>query len=100
LPWSAVTALLRGAIGAAREAPETATISGVTTAIAKTVRVIFILLVFLLRREPVRAHNTQNMMAVPRYSDLTLINGLSESCFDPPVIFASQYGDLCDRNDL
>jgi len=40
------------------------------------------------------------MMTVPRYSDFSLMNGLSESCFDAPIVFASQYVDLYDRNDL
>jgi hypothetical protein len=44
LLWSAVTALLRGAIGAACEVPETVNVRTAATTIAKTIRVIFILL--------------------------------------------------------
>jgi phage tail sheath gpL-like len=46
LLWSAVTAALRGAIGAACDVPETATVSKAAAVIAKTVRVISVLLVY------------------------------------------------------
>jgi hypothetical protein len=56
-PLWAAEAPATGAIGAACEVPETAVINKATTANAKAVRIIIV----LLRREPLPAHNAQKL---------------------------------------